>query len=118
MKDLSTITKEVRADIKSAVEHGTITIPPCVRINVHGYRRGSTPSVNVYFSLKAGATADDINDWKFTTNPDNALVLSDAVKIIGTRILAMIKTRSEKTSYGEINCYGTTIAIMIPRRNG
>jgi hypothetical protein len=91
--------------------------PPCVRVTVRVDRRGLAPSVNVYFSPTDDTATDDVNAWKFTTNPDNTHVLSDAVKTAGTRILAMIRTRSDGTSYGEINCHGTIIAIMTPDRN-
>jgi hypothetical protein len=117
MTDIETTARNLRADVRNAIEHGTLTIPPCVRVTVRVSRRGLLPSVNVYFSPADETATDDVNAWKYTHQDDNASVLSDAVRTAGTAILALIDKRSDGASYGEINCNGTVIAIMIPNRN-
>jgi hypothetical protein len=117
MTDIATIAKDVRADVRNAIEHGTLTIPPCVRVTIRVNRRGLVPSVNVYFTPADETATDNVNAWKYTHRPDNTSVLSDAVRTAGTAILAMIDKRSDGAPYGEINCNGAIIAIIIFNRN-
>ena len=111
--DLTTIARNVRADIKTALDHGILTIPPCVKITVRIDRRGVIPSVSVYLSPADDTATDDLNAWKYTTTGTDQIV-SDAARTAGTRILAIVHDRCGGNCCGTINGYGTIIAILTP----
>jgi hypothetical protein len=61
VKDIAEIAKEVRGDVRAALEHGTLTIPPYVRVTVRVDRRGLVPSINAYFAPATPDVTDDVN---------------------------------------------------------
>jgi hypothetical protein len=113
--ELTTLARIVRTDIRTAIDHGTLTIPPCVKITVRVDRRGLMPSVNVYFGPDDDTATDDLNAWKYTT-VDTDQIVSDAARTAATRILAMIHKRCGGNCCGTINGHGTIVAILTPDR--
>lgn len=121
---MNNIARNVRADITRAIDNGTLTIPDSVAIAVRTDRRGLAPAISVNFRPAGrvdddgtGYPADCVDAWKYTVLQDGTSALSDEVKAAGTAIIQMIKKRSGGSCYGEINCNGTIIAVLIPRRN-
>lgn len=122
MNNPTNIARNVRADITRAIDNGTLTVPDSVAIAVRTDRRGLAPTISVDFR-PAGRADDDGTDyldacvdaWKYTALQDGTRALSDDVKTAGSTIIQMIKKRSDGSCYGEINCNGTIIAVLIPR---
>lgn len=123
MNNPTNIARNVRADISRAIDNGTLTIPDSVTVAVRTDRRGLAPAISVHFR-PAGRVDNDtdylaacVDAWKYTVLQDGTSALSDDVRAAGTAIIQMIKKRSDGSCYGEINCNGTIIAVLIPRRN-
>lgn len=116
MRDLEAIAADVKADVRNAIDSGKLTIPGCVAVNIRTTTRETIHSVNAYLSPARDHTRDAVNAWKYTTSPDGTKALSAAIIALGIAIVKMIKHRSNGSCYGEVNCTGTIVAILIPTR--